>query len=177
MLQVFWISSFAFTFISTLPPYLMKTCICFDTFLGTYPTVFPFLSLHTITYLSCTREDGSSSLLVFKISPSLGQYLKKVEPTNARLNFKCFYDNRRISSSTFSINISINGSILYVLFRSFITARCWLKFVCIQFYHYSKWFKRLDSNIMIPTEILRMNIMSKWRTLCCPFRSRIDGGS
>ena len=44
----------------------MKICICFDTYLGEYPTVFPFLSLHEIAYLLRTIVDGSSSLLAFK---------------------------------------------------------------------------------------------------------------
>ena len=44
----------------------MKICICFDTYLGKYPTVFPVLSLHAIAYLLRTIVDGSSSLLAFK---------------------------------------------------------------------------------------------------------------
>ena len=54
------------TLISTLPPYLIKECICFDTCLEKFPIVFPSLSLYAIAYLSRTIEDGSSSLLAFR---------------------------------------------------------------------------------------------------------------
>lgn len=54
------------TLISTLPPYLIKKCICFDTCLEKFPIVFPSLSLYAIAYQSRTIEDGSSSLLALK---------------------------------------------------------------------------------------------------------------
>ena len=41
-------------------------------YLGTCSIVFPLLSLHAIAYLSCTREDISSSFMASQISPSLG---------------------------------------------------------------------------------------------------------
>ena len=66
-----------------------------------------------------------------------------------------------ISFSTFSIIISIDGSFLYDLFRV-ITLYC-----CMFFYYYSKMFKSLDTNVKIRNGMLRMNIMSMRRTLCC----------
>ena len=46
------------------------------------PNSFPFSSLHAIAYLPCTSDEKSSSLLTFKISPSLGsqESWKKCKP-------------------------------------------------------------------------------------------------
>ena len=121
----------SFAFIFTLPQYLMKKFICFDTYLGTCPTVFPILSFQAIACLSCTRVDDSSSLLAFLISPSLCcQSLEKSGTHERKIGF-FFVITSRNSLSTFPIIISIDQSILYVLFRVFITARCRLKYVCM----------------------------------------------
>ena len=106
-----------FTFISTLPMYLMKKYICFDTYLEIYQTVFPFLSLHATAYLSSARGDGSSSLLAFKISLIFlifPKALKKLKPTNPRLDFKFYIITSGFSSFKFAIIVPIDGSILYL---------------------------------------------------------------
>ena len=41
------------------------------------------------------------------------------------------------------------------------------------FYYYSKMFKRLDTNVKIRNGMLRMNIMSMRRTLCCVGKQKI----
>ena len=94
----------SFAFIFTLPQYLMKICICFDTYLGTCPTVFPILSLQAVACLSCTRVDDSSSLLAFLISPSLGcQSLEKSGTHERKIGF--FFCNNQ---QKFFIDVSYN---------------------------------------------------------------------
>ena len=92
-----WCTSFeyhclSFTFVFTLPPYLVKKCICFEACLGKCQTGVPFLSLHPIACLSCTREDGLSSLLPFKISPSLqvAKSLEKCVTHECKIRFQMF---------------------------------------------------------------------------------------
>ena len=72
LLQVVWISPIAIHLNFWSNTVFNEEFICFDTYLGTCSTVFPFLSLQAIAYLSSNREDVSSLLLAFKISPSLG---------------------------------------------------------------------------------------------------------
>ena len=115
-----------FTFISTLPLSSLRKCIWFDTYLRTLPTVFPLLSLHAIATYHVREK---TFRLYYRRSNA--KSLEKSEIHGRKIDFKCFYDNRGISSSTFSVIILIDGSMLYVLFRVFITVRCWLKHVCM----------------------------------------------
>ena len=147
-----------FTFIAILPSYWVKKCICFDTYLWKCLIVFPLSSsLHAIVHLSCKRED--TSLLTFKISVSyrLPWVLKKVEPTNARLDFKCFNNNHR-------------NFFIYVFNNHFNRRKHFVCFV-LRIYYCTLLIKVLmhvcSSIIMIGNGMLRMNIMSERRTLCC----------
>ena len=120
-----------FTFISTLPPYLMKKCIYFDTYLAPCTKVCSFLSLHTIAYLSCMREGSSSSLLAFNISSRLfcQDSWKKRNPQTQDWISNVFIITRRIIyvfSSHFNRRIQL---VCFVLCNLLMYVRCWLKCV------------------------------------------------
>ena len=87
----------SFTYISTPPPYLMEKCILLQYVFSSMPTSLFRFYLYTQLNTYHVREKTihlqywHSKFCKF----NLPVVLKKVEPTNARLYLKCFYDNQR----------------------------------------------------------------------------------
>ena len=86
----------------------------------------------------------------------LPRVLKKVEPTNARLDFKCFYYNQQ-NFFIYVFNNYFNRRKHFVCFVLCIY-HCMLlikvSVLCMQFYYCSERFKRLGSNAIIRNGML-----------------------